>query len=148
MSYTCLYYHIVFSTKERRRWLTPQVLPRVCQYMGGIARNLKSQLLLADGCEDHVHLVAIAHPTLAIADFVGKVKANCTGWVHEAFGELTAFCWQEGYAAFTVSASVLPRVKAYVASQQEHHRKMSFQEELIALLDKHGIEYKEEHLWA
>ena len=147
MSFTCNHYHVVFSTKERRRWLSAELLPRVCEYIGGIARNLDSQVILASGVEDHVHLAAMLHPTLSIAEFVGKVKANCTGWVHETFPELRAFRWQEGYAAFTVSVSVLPRVKTYIRRQEEHHRKMTFQEELIALLDRHGIEYDERYVW-
>jgi len=147
MSYSCFNYHIVFSTKERRPWLSSEILPRVCEYMGGIARKLNSQLLLANGAEDHVHLAAIVHPTLAVAQFVAKVKANCTGWIHQTFPELRAFSWQEGYAGFSVSSSVLAQVKAYIRGQQEHHRKRSFHEELILLLDKHGIEYDERYLW-
>lgn len=148
MSYTNLFYHIVFSTKNREPFLSDDALPRTCQYMGGIARKLKCQLLLANGVPDHVHLAAIVHPTIAIADFIGKVKSNSSGWIHDTFADLRDFDWQDGYAAFTVSPSVMPKVKQYIHSQPEHHKKMSFQEELIALLKKHGIEYDEKYIWA
>ena len=148
MSYVNLFYHIVFSTKDRRPWLTGQTLERTCQYMGGIARQHKSQILLGGGMPDHIHLAAIVSPTLAIAEFLKKVKACSSGWIHETFAELAGFSWQDGYAAFSVSPSVLPAVKAYVRDQAEHHKKMTFQEELVALLKKHGVEYDERYIWA
>ncbi len=148
MSYTSLFYHIVFSTKDRRPFLSDDTLSRTCPYMGGIARKLKCQLLLANGVSDHVHLAAVVHPTVAIADFIGKVKSNSSGWIHETFADLRDFDWQDGYAAFTVSPSVMPKVKEYIRSQPEHHKKMTFQEELIALLKKHDIEYDEKYIWA
>ncbi|MDY7009522.1 MAG: IS200/IS605 family transposase [Planctomycetota bacterium] len=148
MSYTNLFYHIVFSTKNRRPFLSDDVLLRACQYMGGITRKLKSQLLLANGVSDHVHLATMVHPTIAIAEFIGKVKSNSSGWIHDTFADLRDFDWQDGYAGFTVSPSVMPKVKQYIRSQPEHHKKVSFQEELIALLKKHGVEYDEKYICA
>ncbi|MGB2824288.1 MAG: IS200/IS605 family transposase [Phycisphaerae bacterium] len=147
MSYTSLHYHIVFSTKQRRPWLAPEFLPRVCQYMGGIARKLNCQVILGDGSDDHVHLAAIVHPTVALAELVKEVKSRSSGWIHRTFPELREFSWQEGYAAFTVSSSVLPKVKAYILRQREHHRKVRFQDELLALLKRHGIKYDERYIW-
>ena len=146
MSYTSLYYHIVFSTKERRSFLSDQLLPRVVKYIGGIIRQMDGQLVEGDGMPDHVHLAAIMHPTWAIADFLRTLKTNSTRWIHETFGDMATFAWQEGYAAFTVSRSVLPAVKTYIRTQKEHHRKISFVDELKALLDKHGIAYDERYL--
>ena len=147
MSYTCLFYHIVFSTKERRPFLSEELLARACQYMGGIVRNLKGQMLKANGAADHVHLAAVIHPSAAVAEFVGKVKSNSTGWIHETFPPMRDFAWQEGYSAFTVSRSVLPAVLKYIENQPVHHRKMTFQEELIELLERHGIEYDPQRMW-
>ena len=76
MSYTSLFYHIVFSTRGRRPFLSDDTLPRTCQYMGGIARKMKSQVLIAGGMGDHVHLASAVHPTVAMSEFVGKVKPN------------------------------------------------------------------------
>ena len=148
MSYTKFQHHIVFSTKERRPFLQGDRLTRTCEYIGGIIREEGGQMLAGGGMPDHVHVAAILRPTVAPADFVRVVKTNSSGWVHKTFPDLAGFHWQDGYAAFSVSASAMPRVIAYVRGQAEHHRSMSFQEELIGLLEKHGIEYDERYLFA
>ena len=146
MSYASLFYHIVFSTKERRPWLKDERLMKCCRYMGGIVRDLKGALLEANGAADHLHLVALVRPTWAVSGFVQEVKQGSSKWIHETFGELGDFWWQEGYAAFSVSKSALPDVMRYVRNQLEHHRKMSFEEEVRALLDRHGIEYDPKYI--
>ena len=148
MSYTSLFYHIVFATKERRPFLSDELAPRAIQYIGGIVRNINGRLLAGGGVDDHLHLIVTTRPVTALADFVGTLKANCTGWIHETFPDMRAFAWQDGYAAFSVSRSVLGRTIQYVKTQQEHHRKITFQEELIALLEKHGIEYDKRYVCA
>ncbi len=148
MSYTSLFYHVVFSTKGRATLLTEDLLDRTGQYIGGIVRGLKGQLLVAGGTPDHIHLAGVIPPTEAVSDFIGKVKSNSSGWIHETFPEMRDFRWQDGYAAFSVSPSILPKVKQYIRSQGEHHKQQTFEEELIALLDKHGVEYDERYLWA
>jgi REP element-mobilizing transposase RayT len=148
MSFTSLFYHVVFSTKDRRPSLGRESLTRTCQYIGGIARELKGLLLIGDGMPDHVHLATEIPPTARISDFIGKLKSNSSGWIHETFPDLRDFGWQDGYSAFTVSPSVLPRVKEYIRTQEEHHRNLTFQEELVALLKKHGVEYDERYIWA
>lgn len=146
MSYTSLFYHLVFSTKNRTPWLTPDRLAKVCRYIGGIVRNLKGALLDANGAADHLHLIMMASPTVPISGVLQKVKGGSSEWIHETFPELQDFWWQDGYSAFTVSKSALPDVLTYVRNQIEHHRKMSFQDELIALLDRHGVEYDSQHV--
>ncbi len=146
MSFTNLSYHIVFSTKERRPLMKPDVLARICQYVGGIIRNHDGAALAVNGTADHLHIATIAAPKIAISDFVRTIKSNSSRWVHETFPSLTDFRWQDGYSAFTVSRSVQDAVIAYVMNQQKHHEKVTFQEELISLLEKHGIEYDEKYL--
>ena len=148
MSYTNLQYHIAFSTKARRPCLEPDRLSRTCEYIGGIIREQRGQMLAANGTADHVHLAAVASPTVCLADFLRTIKTNSSAWIHRTFSDLRDFHWQDGYAAFSVSASVMPRVLSYVRRQTEHHKKMSFMEELVALLDKHGIEYDKRYLFA
>ncbi len=148
MSYSSLFYHIVFSTKDRRPLLSEEILPRACEYMGGIMRNLGGKMLAGGGAADHVHLAAVLRPTGAIADAVRDVKSNASGWIHDTFPDLRAFRWQDGYAAFTVSKSTVPEVVAYIRQQKDRHGKMTFQEELIALLDRHDIAYDERYIWA
>jgi REP element-mobilizing transposase RayT len=116
--------------------------------MGGHARNLDGQLLMGNGVSDHVHLAAVIPAKLAVSEFVGKLKSNASGWIHDTFSDLGEFSWQNGYAAFSISPSILPKVKQYIRNQQEHHRKMTFQEELIALLEKHGVEYDKRYIFA
>jgi putative transposase len=148
MSYTSLTYHIVFSTKERRRLIQPAVLPRPVEYIGGMIRQRKSRLLAGNGPEDHLHLLVSAHPTIAISDFLRDIKANSTSWVHDTFPGLRVFGWQDEYAAFTVSHSAIDAVAAYIRNQQEHHKTMTFQEELITLLKRHEIDFDEKYIHA
>lgn len=147
MSYTNLLYHIVFSTKERRPFLTPDRLPRICEYIGGIIRQRGGQMLAVGGAPDHLHLAAVSKASVAISDFLREIKSGSSGWIHETFADLRAFRWQDGYAAFTVSSSVMPDVVRYVRAQEQRHKKMSFHEELVALLERHGIEYDERYIW-
>jgi putative transposase len=146
MSYNASYHHIVYSTKGRRASFDADEMARLCEYTAGIVGNLKSRLHIANGPADHIHLVVSIDPTISLADFVRTVKTNSSRWIHETFPKLQDFAWQDGYAAFTVSHSGLDKVIAYVRSQQEHHRKLSFEEELALFLKKHAIEYDERYV--
>ncbi len=141
MSYTCLNYHVTFSTKDRRPFLQGTLVERTCRYIGGMIRKMDGVLLKGNGQPDHLHLAVVIPATSAVADFVGKVKSYASGWIHREMPDLNDFAWQDGYAALTVSPSVLPDVIDYIERQGEHHATTSFEEELKALLDKHGIEY-------
>jgi len=146
MSYTCLKYHIMFSTKQRRPLIAPEVLPRFCRYLGGMIKKQGGQPVEINGPEDHLHIVASLLPTMSISGTLRDLKANSTNWIHARFPNLKEFYWQDGYAAFSVSPSVLPRVVRYVRDQQAHHEKVSFEEELKWLLHSHGVEYDERYL--
>ena len=146
-SYTSLHYHLIFSTKNRLPSITPDLQPRLYEYIGGILRGANSVLLAAGGMPDHVHLLVGVNKELAIAETLRTVKAGSSRWVHDTFAEQRSFAWQAGYGAFSVSYSHLGRVKAYVARQAEHHRKRTFQEEFVLFLRRHGVEYDERYLW-
>jgi REP element-mobilizing transposase RayT len=146
-AYTRLHYHIVFSTKERKTFIKPDLKQRLYAYMVGIVNNLDGIVEEIGGVDDHVHLLAFCPPKLAVADFIGRIKANSSGWVHKTWPERAAFGWQRGYGAFSVSESNVEALKAYIARQEEHHRNMTFQEEFRMLLIKHGIQFNEEDLW-
>jgi REP element-mobilizing transposase RayT len=148
MSYTNLKYHIVFATKDRRPFLAPEVMKRLIEYIGGILRELGGQMLSANGPADHIHLATILNQKLCLMDVVKKIKCNSSAWLHNAFLDLKDFAWQDGYAAFTVSHSAIDQVLEYIANQTDHHKKMTFQEELIGLLDRHGIQYDAKYLCA
>jgi REP element-mobilizing transposase RayT len=122
------------------------MMPRLAGYVGGIIRDLGGTLLDANGPEDHIHLATILPPTRAVADVMRDIKAGSSGWIKKEFPGMRDFAWQDGYAAFSVSQSVMPSVIGYFRSQQEHHKKMTFMEELTRLLKKHGIQFDPQHL--
>ena len=110
-------------------------------------KNKKARLISAGGMFDHIHLCASMPSTITIADFVNGVKSNSSRWIHEYSSRLRQFAWQEGYGAFSVSKSEEKKVVRYILNQEEHHRKRTFREELIQLLDKHGISYDSRYIW-
>lgn len=147
MSYVSAYYHCVFSTKGRRRLITPRLRERLWPFLGGIARQNKVKAIEIGGVEDHVHLLLSLPSTMAISKAVQLVKGGSSKWVHENFPEHRSFSWHVKYGAFSVSVSLLDTIIEYIRSQEMHHRKMTFQEEFLALLKKHHIEYDERYLW-
>jgi len=147
MSYTKLSYHIVFSTKERRPFLQHDALGRVCAYIGGILRDEDAEPVCIGGMPDHLHLAVIARPTVRLSDLIRVAKAGSSKWIHAEFPALKTFSWQDSYAAFSVCESVLPDVVSYIRGQQEHHKKHTFQEEFLALLARHGVDYDPRYIW-
>ena len=145
-TYTNLIYHLVWSTKNREAFITEEMEPRFHQYLGGAIRNEDGICLTINGTEDHVHILAKFKPTKAIADVVGRIKANSSGWVHKEFS-FWDFNWQDGYGAFTVSASQIDKVQKYIENQKAHHRGESFRDEFIRLLEKHEVDYQLKYLW-
>ncbi len=146
-SYTNLLYHVVFSTKERHPWLDPEISTRLYDYLGGAIRSEGGTSMSINGCADHIHILAKLRQDKAVSDVLRAIKANSSGWIHFTFRALRGFAWQSGYGAFSVSQSQVEKVQRYIANQQRHHQRVSFKEELIALLDAHGIEYDERYLW-
>jgi REP element-mobilizing transposase RayT len=146
-SFTCLHYHLIFSTKYRHPWITPEIEPRLHEYMGGIIRRQGGQLIVVGGMTDHVHALASLSKQVTIADTLRDIKANSSAWIHRTYSQLSTFAWQVGYAAFTVSYSGLDDVAKYIANQAEHHRTKTFQEEFIEFLKRHNLAYDERYLW-
>lgn len=146
-SFAAVHVHLVFSTKNRERWLAAEILPRVFAYIGGVLRNHDCSLIAAGGVADHVHLLASLSRTFSIADAVREVKANSSGWIHDEYSALAGFQWQAGYGAFSVSQSGLDAVRAYLARQEEHHQTMGFQDEFRELLRRHDLTWDERYVW-
>jgi putative transposase len=147
-TYTNLLYHIVFSTRERRPLITKEKQPRLYEYVGGIVRGLGGISLAIGGIEDHLHLLAKLRPDKALSSVLRDLKANSSGWMHDVFPEVRDFSWQNGYGAFTVSASQTPYVEKYILNQESHHRKRSFQSEFVEMLKVNDIEFDERFLWS
>jgi REP element-mobilizing transposase RayT len=137
--------HFIFSTKNRQRLIVDAIASQFHQYIGGIIRGEKCGPLAVGGMPDHVHLLISLSRQTSIAELMRIVKAGSSKWMHEQ-GHLD-FQWQTGYGAFSVSHSNLDSVRAYIANQVEHHRKMSFQEEYLLFLQKHNVAYDERYLW-
>jgi len=146
-SYTNLLYHIVFSTKDRRPFINKKIREELHAYIGGIIRDIGGTPIEIGGVEDHVQILAKLAPKLAISDALRLIKANSSKWAGERPDLVKVFAWQIGYAAFTVSKSQSGSVRRYIRNQEAHHRKKSFKGELLALLEKHEIEYDERYLW-
>jgi putative transposase len=128
-------------TKYRKSYLAASWRDELFAYIGGIVRDHKSLLLNAGGIEDHVHLLLRIHPEFAISKTVQLLKANSSKWINEQHKLSRRFEWQRGYGAFFVSQSMAETVKRYIADQEPHHRKLTFTDEYISMLNKHGIEY-------
>lgn len=140
-SYTCLYFHVIFSTKQRRALITADLRERLYAYIGSIVAHENGRLICAGGTEDHVHLLVSLRAQTALADMLRLFKTNSSKWVHETFVQKRDFGWQDGYSAFSVSHSNVERVRRYIAQQEEHHRRASFQEELLEFLKRHNMKF-------
>lgn len=146
-TYANLLVHVIFGTKDRQPTIVQEIRPRLFAYMGGIVRELGGTPCIVNGTDDHVHMLLGLPPAKAIADVLRVVKANSSRWTHEEFPERQGFAWQSGYGAFSVSQSNADAVHTYIANQEEHHKRVSFQEEYLLFLQRHGIAYDERYVW-
>jgi REP element-mobilizing transposase RayT len=145
-TYCCSLFHCVFSTKERRKTIVPEIQPRLWAYMGGIAREHEMKALAVGGMADHVHILLSLSPSSSVANAMRDIKSVSSRWMHEACS-INSFEWQEGYGAFSVGWAQMSATIAYITGQQDHHRKRDFQAEFVAFLKKHRIEYDSRYVW-
>jgi len=145
-SFTRLTYHIVFATKYRKRTINAVIRERVYEYIGGTLRGKKGHLIEIGGVEDHVHILAGMSPSLAVSDVIRELKANSSKWMKEEL-HIDGFEWQKGFGAFTVSYDRIDAIRKYIQNQEEHHKTKTFQEEYVDFLQRHGIEFRMEHLF-
>ena len=146
-TFTSLLTHVVFSTWERRPFLSDAIRRDVHAYIGGILRQLHAVPIAIGGTSDHVHMMARIPADLALADCLRVVKTNSSRWIKERWPERRLFWWQGGYGAFSVSESNRGAVIQYIQDQEQHHRRISFQDEFLALLKRHGVEFDERYMW-
>lgn len=147
-SLSSVYLHLVFSTKDRKPWLRDSALrAETHAFLGGVSKQLECPPVIVGGVEDHVHLLARFGRGVTQSDWVKELKRVSSRWIKERDGRMAGFAWQGGYGVFSVSASVLETVEQYIARQEEHHRKVSFQDEFRAFLRKHRVEWDEQHVW-
>lgn len=146
-TFTHLGIHFVFSTKNRISWIHDDIRERLHEYIGGTARELNGRLIEINSVEDHVHIYVHVPKTVSISEYVGKIKGSSSKWLSATISGFDKFSWQEGYGAFSVSKSNERRVIEYIKRQQEHHHKMSFQEEFIEFLKVNEVSYDEKFIW-
>ena len=147
-SLSIVYLHLVFSTKDRHPFFRDKAVREALHaYLGGVTKQLDCPPIIIGGVEDHVHMLCRFGRTITQAEWVKEVKRVSSLWVKEQGREYADFHWQGGYADFGVSQSNLEQVSRYVANQEAHHHKMSFQDELRGLLRKHQQEWDERYVW-
>lgn len=140
--------HIVFSTKNRDPFLADKdTRAEMHAYLGGTCNKLDCPVLVVGGVADHVHILCALSRNQSIAQLVGEIKRASSKWIKTKGRILTKFAWQNGYGVFSVGQSEVERVRAYIATQEEHHRKKTFQDEYRSFLTEYGIEHDERYLW-
>ncbi len=146
-TYTNVIIHALFSTKDRHPWLDAEARDELFPYLGGTVNKLGGQSLLVNGPADHVHMLFVQPSALSLADVMEKVKANSSGWMKRRWPRHQSFGWQTGYTVFSVSKSHVDQVTQYIRGQEEHHKRVSFQDEVLAFLKKQGIAYDPNYLF-
>ncbi len=145
---TKLLVHVTFSTKNRQALIEPGIEPELYAYIGGICRRMESPLLAMGGVADHVHMLVSLGKGTALSELMLNVKRDSSKWMKEHQGGRGDFAWQDGYFAFTIGESGMAALRAYIASQHEHHRATDFKDEVRAFLRKYGVEWDERYVWA
>jgi REP element-mobilizing transposase RayT len=144
-SLSLLLVHVIFSTKDRRAVLGGEILPELFAYLATVVRNAGCECYRVGGVADHVHLAIRLSRTKSVAEIVEELKSSSSRWLKTK--GIPDFAWQRGYAAFSVGPADLSTLVEYIAGQEEHHRKRSFQDEFRALLKRYGVEFDERYVW-
>lgn len=139
--------HIVFSTKNRLRWLDDTICHKLHAYLAGALRNKGVVVYKIGGIDDHIHIACSLPRTLTISDLVKATKNIGSDWIKSQSDKFRDFYWQRGYGVFSISYSHLNLLENYIATRKEHHKKISFQDEFRRLLVKYGIEHDEKYVW-
>ena len=146
-TFSQIYLHLVFSTRNREKLIHRDLEDRVWAYLGGIVRKHRMTPIQIGGIEDHAHALVGVPTTISTSQAAKFIKGDSSFWIHREFDGLKSFAWQDGYGAFSVSKSAVPSVVDYIKRQREHHADRSFEEEYISLLNLHEIEYDERFLF-
>ncbi len=139
--------HLVYGTKHRRRWISKDHRMSLFAYQAGILEEWDSPAIVIGGVEDHVHALFALSKNHPLKKIVEEMKKGSSKWMKVDGPKNPDFYWQAGYGAFSVSHSNLLEVKRYIENQDEHHLKMTFQEELRLLLHRHEIDFDERFVW-
>ncbi len=142
-----LYTHTVFSTKNHSPFIKPVIETELYAYIGGTIKAIGGIPFMINGMDDHVHIFSTLPRTVALSKFVEDIKRSSSRWIKTKGVAYQHFAWQNGYAGFSVSSSQKDSVVRYIANQKEHHKTLSFKEEVIRFLQEYNIDYDEKYLW-
>ena len=146
-SYSSCLIHYGWSTKERRNLISADLQPALWAYLGGIASQNGMKALAVGGTDNHAHVLVSLPGTLSISKAAQLLKGGSSKWIHDTYPVHKQFAWQEGYGAFSIGISGVDDTVAYIHGQAEHHRSVTFEEEFVRFLEKHGLEYDDRHVW-
>ncbi|MFN8415859.1 MAG: IS200/IS605 family transposase [Cytophagaceae bacterium] len=146
-TFTQLYYHIVFSTKNRTPVINEKWESKLYQYIAGIGSNKNQKILLVNGYKDHIHILISLNPNACLSDVIRDIKSGSTKYINDNNFVNFKFYWQEGYGAFSCSSSQIEKIYRYIKNQKEHHQKQTFKEEYISFLKLNQIEFDERYVF-
>ena len=138
-TYTALYYHVIFSTKNREPWIAAEIEERVWSYLCAVAINHRMKALSVGGVDDHLHVMLSAPPTMSVSNAVKLIKGATSRWIHQTFPDMVGFAWQSGYATLSLGRTQLKDTERYILRQRQHHADMTFEEELAIFLRRNAI---------
>jgi putative transposase len=142
-----VYIHIIFSTKNRYPFISNEIKDELCSYISGILINIQSDVIKINGTKDHLHFLCTLPRTISIAKLLEEIKKSSSKWIKTKGNEWDKFAWQDGYGIFSISRSILKKTIDYIENQEEHHKKISFQDELRKFLESYNVDYDEKYLW-
>ena len=146
-TYSQIYIQAIFAVEHRAGLIQSTWKEELFKYIGGIFRNKKQKLIAIGGIEDHIHFLFGLRPSMAISDLIRDVKSDSTEFVNKKRFVRGRFSWQEGFGAFSYSRSDLDAVAKYVLDQEKHHKKRSFKDEYVTMLDRFEVEYEDRYLF-
>ncbi len=146
-SHSCVLVHFAFSTKNRRRLIEPEIETELYPFLGGVFKDCDCPALAIGGTEDHLHILCRLAKTVSQAEIMEEAKTRSSKWIKSKGPQYQKFYWQAGYGAFSIGQSQADVVKRYIARQKQHHKKVTFQEEYLALIKKYDVEFDERYMW-
>ena len=142
-----VYVHIVFRVKTTFQQIRKKDRNELYAYIGAVIKNNDSIPIAINGTDDHIHILCVMSKNISLSKLVENIKSNSSRWIKTIDSYYNKFAWQGGYSGYSVSASVHDRTKRYIENQEEHHKKMTYQEEVKLFLNEYGIDYKEDYMW-
>jgi REP element-mobilizing transposase RayT len=141
------YIHITFGTKYRQPFIDDPIKEELFSYIGGICKRLECNPVIVGGFQDHIHILCLLSRKIPLMKLIEEVKSHSSKWIKSKGTRYRRFYWQNGYAGFSVRPTQVAVVKNYIMNQEIHHKKQTFKDEYLTLLQKYSIEYDEKYIW-